>query len=59
MKFVRKIRSWIINRVLEVTTWGGIGLVLVSVAVIMDSSFILAALAAACGAISIIGRENK
>jgi len=58
MKMLKKIRAWIINRACEITTWVGIGLVLLAIAVIMGSSLILAALAGVCGVISIIRREE-
>ena len=58
MKNLMKIRSWVVNRACEITTWTGIGLILLAASVIMGSSLILAVLAAICGVISIIRREK-
>ena len=58
MKKLMNVRSWVVNRACEITTWTGIGLILLAASVIMGSSLILAILAAICGVISIIRREQ-
>ena len=58
MKMLKKVRAWLINRACEITTWVGIGLVLLAIAVVVGSSAILAVIAGICGVISIIRREE-
>ena len=58
MKMLKKVRSWIVNRACEITTWAGIGLLLLAAAVVMGSSLVLAVLAGICGVISIVRREQ-
>ncbi len=56
-KKLQKIRAWVTNRVLEISTWAGAGVALVGAGVIFDLS-ILAAVGCACGIIAVI-REEK
>ena len=57
MKYLQKVHHWVDNRLREITTWSGIGVILISAGAFLDWPVLLV-LGAISGVISIVYKED-
>mgnify|MGYP003121366073 FL=1 len=57
MKYLQKVHHWVDNRLREITTWSGIGVILISAGAFFNWPVLLV-LGAISGVISIVYKED-